>query len=195
MFNPTSLDPIVKSLRRDADELRKRKTNLRKSIDSIPWDGARADRFRSRISHRAEAYDKRATDLLRIADQVVSLKAEVERELRYLREIERRFRQFISDAQRAAHAALNAAQHALHGAEKALEVAVDVVTGDLDEAKRDFHAAESQFNQAMNVLSGLEQKHSSVPTGDPRWRHADSDARRQSGSREVYCANYSVPAR
>ena len=55
------------------------------ALVGIPWDGARADRFRKRISHRVEAYDQRATDLLRIADQIASLKAEVERELRYLR--------------------------------------------------------------------------------------------------------------
>lgn len=194
MFNPTALDPLIKGLRSDAADLRAHRRKLVERVEALPWSGPRGERYRRQIKERADSYEKRAKELERIADRMAALKRDVETELRYLREVQEKFEDLLRSARDALGQALGAARDAVEGAEKVLEAGVNVVTGDFDEAKRDWNRAQSEFDDAIGALQRMEERHR-YPTCDPRWREADDEARHRSGGSAVGGAAYRAPHR
>lgn len=205
MFNPTALQPIINDLRRDAGELRARRSKLVSTMDSLLWEGPRGDRYRARTAQRAAEYERRAAELEHVAAQVADLKREVERELRYLVEIQAQFQRFVSDTRQAvrrvaeaAERAMSSAQSVIFGAAKLVEAAGEVATGDLAGARQDLDSARRRFTEAQEELRQitlLESRHSGRPAGDRGWREADAEARQRALRASVGGVRYRAPQR
>ena len=189
MFDPTKLDGTINGLRGDADSLRHEAAELSRAVASTVWTCPRAVRFRSDFeSHRLDLLG-RAKELDRIADQVVALKGDVERELMYIKAIAEAVAEFFENVQGAALAAARAVQQAAENAgEAAWNVIKGVATGDLGGVRDGIDDVGSLFREWP-----WRPIHLPLP-GDPSWREVDQYMRMKSGSADAHGAVYRAPS-
>jgi len=188
VFDPTKLDGIISGLRTDADSLRGVASRLSSEVSSTVWTCPRADRFRQDFERHRQDLVRRAGELDRIARQVVALKADVQRELRYIAAIEQAVFDFFENV---AKAALAAAQAVEQGAKKlvgdVLKVGKGVLTGDSGEVRDGINDIGSLFGHWSWQPTSL------PPAGDPRWRDVDRYMRQKSHTADAHHVPYGPP--
>ena len=188
MFDPTKLDGTIHGLRRDAVSLRELADELTQAVSSVVWGCPRAERFRRGFVDRRRDLLRRADELDGVADQVVALKRDVERQLRYIEAIARAVADFFDSVREAAVAAARAAQQAAEDVVGGLvKAGTSLLTGDLGGVRDGIDDVASPFGhwpwQPIAV----------PPPGDARWLEVDRYMRLKSGSADAHGVLYAAP--